>query len=131
MKLSTLTLACSALLATVFSSNALAARDCQPIRRVPVTIHNSGKYCLAGDLSTSISGTNDAAIRIEADDVVLDLRGHVLDGSLADVTTTRAQGILAGADITSPCATARYAGSRPRYACRIPPHLATTRAATS
>lgn len=68
---------------------------CRPINSVPTTITTSGTYCFSRDLSTSINGSMDAAIRIEADDVILDLRGHVLDGSPADIATTQAQGILA------------------------------------
>lgn len=68
---------------------------CKPINSLPATITSSGIYCLAKDLSTSISGATDAAIRINADDVVLDLQQHVLDGSSADTASTLATGILA------------------------------------
>jgi len=53
--------------------------NCTPISALPATISNPGIYCLTSNLSTS--QTTGAAISIDADDVVLDLNGHVLDGS--------------------------------------------------
>lgn len=65
----------------------LAGSLCHPINSVPTTISAGGVYCLSRDLSTSISGATDAAILIEADDVVVDLKQHVLDGSPAGLST--------------------------------------------
>jgi len=62
--------------------------DCQRIRRVPVTITEPGHYCLARDLS--FGSTTGAAIRIDSDDVVLDLNGRTLDGSAAGSATEAA-----------------------------------------
>jgi nitrous oxidase accessory protein NosD len=59
--------------------------DCQRIRRVPATITSPGVYCLARDLG--FAGTTGAAIRIDSDDVVLDLNGRTLDGSAAGPAT--------------------------------------------
>lgn len=53
---------------------------CTVISAVPYTISSSAVYCLTTNRSTSI--TSGSAITINADNVVLDLNGHVLDGSL-------------------------------------------------
>jgi hypothetical protein len=65
---------------------------CRPILRVPRTIAHPGTYCLLRSLSTDIA--SGAAITIEADDVVLDLGGRILDGSGAG-PATEAVGIAA------------------------------------
>ena len=58
---------------------------CLKILRVPSTISRPGVYCLARDFATAApSGT---AITINANDVVLDLNGHTLDGSAAGLGT--------------------------------------------
>src|SRR5262249_8374258 len=54
----------------------------QVIDSLPYTIDTPGTYVLGADLATGDLGTG-AAISVEADGVVLDLDGHVLDGSLA------------------------------------------------
>jgi hypothetical protein len=51
------------------------------IASLPYTISTSGIYCLTHDLEHASSVARDA-IRIEADDVVLDLNGHKVDGSV-------------------------------------------------
>lgn len=53
--------------------------NCTAITALPHTITTSGTYCLTGSLSTSI--TSGTAIRIDTDDVALDLNGFTLDGS--------------------------------------------------
>jgi hypothetical protein len=50
--------------------------SCTAITSVPAVISSPGVYCLAGDISTAM--TTGAAISIEANSVVLDLRGHRL-----------------------------------------------------
>lgn len=87
MKVPSLAAVCCALLTTLFPLETFAAPLCQRILHVPITITSSGKYCLARNVSTSIDGISDAAIRINVDDVVLDLGQHVLDGSPAGPST--------------------------------------------
>ena len=48
---------------------------CTPIASLPVTVSSPGQYCLTGDLSFIGSG---AAILIDADNVILDLRGYAI-----------------------------------------------------
>ena len=59
--------------------------DCTVISSLPYTVNAPGIYCLKGSLSLDVSGI--VAVRIDADDVVLDLNGHTLDGSGAGVET--------------------------------------------
>jgi len=72
---------------------------CRPILRVPVTIKHAGHYCLLRSVATDVSAG--AAIAIEADDVVLDLGGRILDGSAAGPETeTVGIGALGRSNIT-------------------------------
>jgi hypothetical protein len=48
------------------------------IDALPYQADKSGTHCLSGDLT--FSSTEGAAIRVGADDVVVDLRGHVIKG---------------------------------------------------
>jgi len=59
--------------------------NCTPISALPAIISSSGVYCLRSDLS--MGQTSGAAITIDANDVVLDLNGHVIDGSGAGAGT--------------------------------------------
>jgi len=59
--------------------------DCRAIVSVPATITNRGVYCFDHNLATAAA--TGAAITIDADDVVLDLNGHKLDGSGAGPAT--------------------------------------------
>jgi hypothetical protein len=61
------------------------------IRAVPFTIRIPGHYCFGANVRTSITTGN--AIQIDADDVVLDLNGFILDGT-ASGTGTNANGIF-------------------------------------
>jgi hypothetical protein len=54
---------------------------CRRITSLPATIDTAGSYCLTDNLSTSIS--TGSAMSVNADEVVLDLGGFVLDGSAA------------------------------------------------
>lgn len=66
-------------------------RACRPISApLPAEITETGKYCLSGNLSTSMLGG--AAIFIRASNVVLDLNGFVLEG-LANHEDTSAAGV--------------------------------------
>jgi hypothetical protein len=56
--------------------------DCTEITSVPFFIHASGVYCLKRSLRTSIVADG---IHIRADDVVVDLNGHVLENSAGSV----------------------------------------------
>src|SRR5688572_6572476 len=91
------------LLALVFAAAPSGAEttDCTVIRSLPETITRSGVYCLVRNLSTSM--TSGTAITVAADDVVIDLNGHVLDGSGAGLGT-QANGILSddGLSVTAP-----------------------------
>jgi hypothetical protein len=58
---------------------------CRPILRVPRTITSPGHYCLLRSVATDVYAG--AAITIDADDVVLDLGGRILDGSAAGPAT--------------------------------------------
>jgi uncharacterized repeat protein (TIGR01451 family) len=72
---------------------------CLPIVTVPFTISNSGSYCLATNLTTNQA--SGAAITIDADGVLLDLKGFTIDGSAAG-NGTQAYGVHASdhSDIT-------------------------------
>ncbi|HEY8147843.1 MAG TPA: Calx-beta domain-containing protein [Vicinamibacteria bacterium] len=54
---------------------------CRPIAYVPFTIAAQGRYCLVRNLSTAIA--TGAAISVESDFVVLDLRGFKIGGGSA------------------------------------------------
>jgi hypothetical protein len=75
-------LLCAALLAASLISaprSAIAQSGCdQFIYSVPTVIGSPGNYCLANDIGTSMP--NGVAIQIIADDVTIDLNGHILDG---------------------------------------------------
>jgi hypothetical protein len=66
------------------------AGDCIPITTVPAVIDVPGLYCLVSDLASSSPIAD--AIRIEANNVVLDLKGHRL-GGLSAGPATQATGI--------------------------------------
>jgi hypothetical protein len=60
--------------------------DCTAISSVPYVVTAPGVYCLKTSLH--FAGTfHGAAITIQADDVVLDLNGHVLEGPGPEATT--------------------------------------------
>lgn len=66
--------------------------NCTNIATLPFTVTSPGIYCFNASLAfPAVSGI---AINIASDDVVLDLNGHVLDGSAAGPATTT-YGILA------------------------------------
>lgn len=67
------------------------AAECSPIEKIPLRIANSGTFCLVRDLVTDISDGN--AIRIEADNVTIDLQGFTLAGS--EGLSTKVIGIFA------------------------------------
>jgi len=69
----------------LYASAEVSREPCIPILRVPRTIRYPGHYCLVRDVSTDI--LSGAAIKIDADDVVLDLGGRILDGSAAGPAT--------------------------------------------
>ena len=66
--------------------------NCTEIAKLPYIITAPGIYCLQSDLSTDIA--TGAAIEVAADDVVLDLNRHALDGSAAGAST-EAYGVYA------------------------------------
>jgi hypothetical protein len=68
-----------AILLTISAAAKAENYQCSSINYVPFTISASGSYCLAGDLTSTATGTN-AAITIAADHVQLDLNGHSLIG---------------------------------------------------
>jgi hypothetical protein len=68
------------------------AQPCTPIPFLPATIVAPGSYCLSASMSTSRGMGN--AITVEADDVVLDLGGFLLDNTPAG-PETHARGIYA------------------------------------
>lgn len=76
-----------AISALLFAAAARAETiNCTEITSVPYFISSPGIYCLKSSLSlASASGTG---IDIQADDVVLDLNGHVLDNSAAGAGTS-------------------------------------------
>jgi hypothetical protein len=98
-KLRTASLAALILALGLNASAEVPGLTCRPILRVPSTITHPGHYCLLRNLSTDIaSGT---AIRIEADDVVLDLGERILDGSEAGpATETVGIGALGRSNVT-------------------------------
>jgi hypothetical protein len=53
--------------------------NCTVINAVPFTIASSGIYCLNSHLNTNIS--SGSAITVNADNVVIDLNGHVLSNN--------------------------------------------------
>jgi Right handed beta helix region len=66
--------------------------QCSPISSLPFIISKSGRYCLEKDLKTTMTSGN--AIKVDADNVVIDLKRRVLDGLGAGLGT-RANGIRA------------------------------------
>jgi hypothetical protein len=62
---------------------------CTEIAALPMTIVTPGIYCLKTDLSATSGG-----ITVATDDVVIDLNGHLLDGSSLGPTSTQ-NGIFA------------------------------------
>lgn len=66
---------------------------CTPIARVPFTASVSGRYCLAGDLTLHHQASfgarlrAPAAIKVLADDVVIDFRGHTLEDNTLGIAT--------------------------------------------
>ena len=66
--------------------------NCTDIPAVPFTVTTPGIYCLKASLD--FPAPSGIAINIASNDVVLDMNGHVLDGSAAGPTTTT-YGILA------------------------------------
>lgn len=59
--------------------------QCMAIANLPTTINMPGIYCLTSDFATNL---NEPAIYIDANHVVLDLNGHVIDNLAAGVNTT-------------------------------------------
>jgi hypothetical protein len=53
--------------------------DCREIAALPATITNRGVYCLLHNLATAAA--SGIAITINADDVIIDLNGHKLEGT--------------------------------------------------
>ncbi len=72
------------------SSSAFA---CIPVTQadLPLTINQSGSYCVSEDLQSS--GIRTTAITILADNVTLDLRGHILKGGMRGVLS-RNDGVI-------------------------------------
>jgi len=66
--------------------------NCTNIATLPFTVTSPGIYCF--NASLAYPAASGIAINIASDDVVLDLNGHVLDGSAAGPATTT-YGILA------------------------------------
>lgn len=71
----------------------LAKGDCKPLGRLPTTINQSGKYCLKRNQTVNMP--NGTAVSIEADDVLLDLKGYKIENRFSAVNTT-AVGIHSG-----------------------------------
>jgi hypothetical protein len=71
-------------------TNVGGSSACTSISSIPTTITVPGVYCLKSDLATAMTLGN--AIEILADNVVIDLNGHMLDG-LAAGTDTQTKGI--------------------------------------
>jgi len=71
----------------------LAKGDCKPLRRLPTTINQSGKYCLKRNQTVNMA--SGIAVSIEADDVLLDLKGYKIENRFSAVNTT-AVGIHSG-----------------------------------
>lgn len=84
-----------AFLAFTLSATAQAeTTNCTAITTVPYTIAAPGVYCFTGNLSHSLQTSTNPPITINADNVVLDLNGYMLDGSGAGLATA-ATGITA------------------------------------
>jgi hypothetical protein len=62
--------------------------QCTPIATLPVTITQSGIYCLTSDFALNMAA--DVAIRINVANVVLDLNGHTIDNAKAGAATSAA-----------------------------------------
>ena len=77
---------------TLCGEVAAETRNCIAVPAVPHTIAAPGVYCLTRDLR--LDRTSGIAIRVDADDVVLDLNGHLLDGVNWGVDT-EAAGVFA------------------------------------
>jgi hypothetical protein len=76
-----------ALSALVLAAAAHAeTNNCTEITSVPYFANTPGIYCLKSSLS--FTGSAGSAIEIQSDDVVLDLNGHLLDGSAAGAGTS-------------------------------------------
>lgn len=73
-------------------ASAAAPIGCTAIESVPTIIDVEGVYCFTENLQTSITTGN--AISINADNVIIDLKGWRLDGSAAGVDTL-AKGVYA------------------------------------
>ena len=58
---------------------------CTAITTLPFTINNAGVYCLHGNLTTA--SPTGVGITVNADNVVIDLNGHVLSNNGAGATT--------------------------------------------
>ena len=84
--------------------------DCTEIGALPTTITTPGLYCLKKDLSAT-SNSALAAIRVVADDVVIDLNGHLLDGSSLG-SDTKQYGIEADGRINITVRNGRLRGFR-------------------
>lgn len=84
-------LACLALALLAPVAAQAESTQCTPVTSVPITVSAPGSYCLTGDLTSTVTGT-DVAITIDADYVTLDLNGHSLVGPGSD---TGGRGILA------------------------------------
>jgi hypothetical protein len=76
------------LLALAFAMTPASAEtvNCTVISSVPFTITSPGIYCLRSDLNLSTSNLVNA-ITIDADNVVLDLNGHVLSNTGGGLST--------------------------------------------
>jgi hypothetical protein len=63
-----------------YSSSGLAEDDCRIIDRIPFVIRQNGKYCLPSNPFYHSEDEVRSAILVQADDVTIDLGGHVLAG---------------------------------------------------
>ncbi|HEU4991970.1 MAG TPA: right-handed parallel beta-helix repeat-containing protein [Luteimonas sp.] len=82
------------LLAACFHAPAAfaAGADCTEVTAVPAVLSQPGSYCLAGDFQ--IDSTTAKAITINADDVILDCRGHTLRNK-ATSASGKSEGVYA------------------------------------
>lgn len=71
--------------------------NCTAITSLPYTISSAGVYCFTGNLETSVTTGN--AITIEADNVVIDLNGWMLDGLDAGASTVTMG--ISGSELTN------------------------------
>lgn len=62
---------------------------CTEIRVLPTKITVPGIYCLKKDLRVAAGSTDPASINVATDDVVIDLNGHLLDGSTLGAATAQ------------------------------------------